>query len=368
METITLETGTTPRVRVVTVGGDLRVVGRSGGMLEAQAPARGDLSVGREGEAIHVTCRVGCLLFLPAGARVEVGAVGGDARLSGLEGETVLGTVGGDLNLRSVGAVRLDRVAGDLRLVSGRGAVSAVWIGGDARIENLEGDLRLDLVEGDLHLRQQRGGAQARAGGDVHGELSPPAGSNSRLECSGDLVCRLPAEASVAVTYRAGGEARVAPSVRDRAAGASGQARIGAGEAELELTSGGDLRLELTGGGSAGLTDEWRQDLEARIEAEVEAALGEIERGQQWTGLLRDDIAERIRTSMARARRGVHRAGRGAEPGRRREVHVSLGESTGEPASDLSDQERLAVLRMVEAGTLTVEQAEQLFQAMEGGE
>ena len=48
METITLEVGATPRVRVPSVGGDLRIVGRSGALLESRARARGYLSVGPE--------------------------------------------------------------------------------------------------------------------------------------------------------------------------------------------------------------------------------------------------------------------------------------------------------------------------------
>lgn len=363
METITLEVGPRPRVRVPSVGGDLRIVGRSGGMLEAQAPARGDLTLERQAEAVVITSRVGCLLFIPAGARVEVGAVGGDARLSGLEGEASLETVGGDVNLRSGGATRLDRVAGDLRLVGGRGALTAGWIGGDARVENLEADLVLERVEGDLHVRQLRGAVRALSGGDAHAELWLPPGSHSRLEGSGDLTCRLAPDSSVSVSYRAGGEARVALPLAGRAAGASGEARIGEGAAALELASGGDLRLEVVGRASAGLTEEWRQDLAARIEAEVEAALSDFERTQPVSGMLRQDVAARIRDSMARARRRP-RFGRAAD--RPREVSVSLGEAAA-AGGEIGEAERLAVLRMVEAGKLTVEQAEQLFRAMEGG-
>ena len=135
METITLEVGESPRVRVTSVGGDLRIVGRGGSLLEAQAPSREHLTVSREAEQIVVASRFGCLLFLPAGAQLEIGAVGGDARLSGITGKASLATVGGDVNLRSGGAARLGRLAGDLRVVGGRGALTAEWVGGDARVE-----------------------------------------------------------------------------------------------------------------------------------------------------------------------------------------------------------------------------------------
>jgi len=366
METITLEVGESPRVRVRSVGSDLRIVGRSGGGLEAQAPSRGDLTVTREAEAVVVSSRVGCLLFLPAGAVVEVGAVGGDARLSGMSGAASLDTVGGDLNLRGMGAVRLGRVAGDVRLVQAGGLLSAEWIGGDAHLESLQAELELGMVEGSLFLRHQRGGVRAKAHGDVHAELALPAGSRSRLHTSGDLICRLPPDASVSIDYRSGGDARVALPLQARVAKTSGAATLGAGEANLDLESGGDLRLELMGGGTSGLNEAWRQDLEARIEAEVEAALSEFERSQRLPGIMRADIAERIRSSMGRARRRAHRLGRAADGGRVPEVRVSVGDPTGEAAGEIGDEERLAILRMVESGTLTVEQAEQLFRAMGG--
>lgn len=366
METITLEVGEVPRVRVRSVGSDLRIVGRSGVGLEAQAPSRGDLTVTRETDAVVISSRVGCLIFLPADAVVEVGAVGGDARLSGMSGAAGLDTVGGDLNLRGMGAVRIGRVAGDLRVVQARGPLSADWIGGDAHIESLQADVEIGVVEGSLSLRHQRGAVRANAHGDVHAELALPAGSRSRVQASGDLICRLPPDASVSIEYRSGGDARVTLPSQARPAKSAGTATLGACEANLELESAGDLRLELMGGGTSGLNEEWRQDLEARIEAEVEAALTDIERSQRLPGVMRDDIAERIRSSMARARRRAHRLGRATDGGRLHEVRVSVGEPAGGAADETSDEERLAILRMVESGTLSVEQAELLFRALDG--
>lgn len=369
METITFEVGKAPRVRVQSVGSDLRVVGRSGGTLEAQAPSRGDLSVTREGDEVVVSSRVGCLLFVPDGARIEVGAVGGDARLSGMTGEASLTTVGGDLNLRGIGAVRLGRVAGDVRLVQAGGPLAAEWIGGDARIENLQADLELGQVEGSLFLRHIRGAVRVQTHGDVHAELTPPPGSRSRVKAGSDLTCRLAPDASVLVNYRAEGDVRVGLPSHARAVGTTGSAQLGGGEAALDLECGGDLRLETTGGGGAGLNDEWRQDLEARIEAEVESALADIERSQRlrgMPGMMRDDIAAHIRVSMGKARRRAHRLGRAAEAGRPRDVRISFGEPPAGSA-EVGDEERLAILRMVESGAITVEQAEQLFRAMEGG-
>jgi hypothetical protein len=369
METITLEIGETPRIRVQSVGGDLRIVGRSGSLLEAQAPSRESLTVTREGEQVVVASRAGCLLFLPAGAQLEIGAVAGDARLSGLTGNASLATVGGDVNLRGMGAIHLGRVAGDVRIVRAVGAVAAEWIGGDGRLEGLQAELEIGLAEGTLSIRHARNAVRVEAHGDVHAELTPPPGSQSRLKAGGDLTCRLAPDASVRVSYRADGDARVGFPSQVRTAGSEGTAQLGSGEARLELESAGDLRVELIGVGAAGLNEEWRQDLETRIEAEVDAALADVERRERLSGLsslMRDDIAERIRVSMSRARRRTNRAGRGAEAGAAHDVRIHFGEPVAGTTA-VGDEERLEILRMVERGAISVEQAEQLFRAMEGG-
>jgi SHOCT-like domain len=365
METITLEVGEHPRVRVQTVGGDLRIVGRTGGLLEAQAPSREDLTVTREADQVVVASRHGCLVFLPAGAELEIGTVDGDARLSGITGRVSLASVSGDLNLRSMGTVSLGRSAGDVRIVQAMGAVTAEWIGGDVRLENLQAELEFELVEGALSMAHVSGAALVHARGDVRAELAPPPGSHSSLRAEGDLLCLLPRDASVSLSYQADGDARVSLPMHVRAEASSGTAQIGAGEARVELACAGDLRIGLIGGG-AGLNEEWRQNLEARIEAEVDAALAGEEWGQVLgglSGIMREDLAERIRASISKARR---RAGRAAESGGAHDVRIHVGESAAAGMA-VGEEERLEILRMVERGAITVEQAEQLFRAMEGG-
>ncbi len=54
METVTLEVGASPRVRFTTVSGDLRLTGREGTTLEAQASERGGLSAKPVGDRIEI--------------------------------------------------------------------------------------------------------------------------------------------------------------------------------------------------------------------------------------------------------------------------------------------------------------------------
>ena len=114
METIKLEVGETPTVKVEVIGGDHRLSGRQDTQFEAQAPERGTLTVDHDGDQIQVSCRSGCLIFLPAAAKVEVEQVGGDARVIGLTSDLMMKTVGGDLSLRRVARATFELIGGDL--------------------------------------------------------------------------------------------------------------------------------------------------------------------------------------------------------------------------------------------------------------
>src|SRR3972149_1954091 len=114
VEIVSQDVGTTPKVRLVAIGGDLRLTGREGTTLEAQAPPRGDLEVRSVAGTIEVSSRAACLIFLPEGTQVSGDAVGGDVRIAGLRGDLKLGTVGGDLSLRRVGRCEIGRAAGNL--------------------------------------------------------------------------------------------------------------------------------------------------------------------------------------------------------------------------------------------------------------
>jgi hypothetical protein len=77
MDTAHMELKPGTHVRVLAIGGDLRLTGGDARRLEAKAGRRGGLRVTSHGEAVELTCESGCLIFLPSDCAVEVGTVGG---------------------------------------------------------------------------------------------------------------------------------------------------------------------------------------------------------------------------------------------------------------------------------------------------
>ena len=76
----------------------------------------------------------------------------------------------------------------------------------------------------------------------------------------------------------------------------------------------------------------------------------------------------RARRSAARAKRASLKASRKARKAARgRRVSVDFGLDLGSKSRrDVSDEERLSILRMLEKGTITVDEAEKLLQTLEG--
>jgi hypothetical protein len=115
---------------------------------------------------------------------------------------------------------------------------------------------------------------------------------------------------------------------------------------------------------------EWAADMRTRIEAQVDAALAEVEASlgsldAPGLGIDADRMRARMRRAAERAHRRAERARHGPETNQRR-VDINFG-PFGTARPSVNDEEGLTVLRMLEQGTISLEEAERLLQALEGG-
>jgi len=343
MENVHQEVGPRPRVRISSVDGDLRVTGRAGTRLEAQAGSRGGLIVQSRGDVVEVTSRTGCLVFLPEDSQLEIGRVNGDVRLADLSGRISVERVGGDLVLRKVGTTQVGEVAGGLVARRLTGDLLLRRGGGDALLEHVRGPVTIEDLGGDLRASQVEAAIKVRLAGDAWLEWMPPAGSDSRVEASGDMVCRFLASASARISARAGGDL----SLLGDTAAAAGSATLGSGAASVDLSTGGDLLVTRAGA-------EFTSDLAEEISAQVDVTLADVEAGLEGMdlsslGLDSKDLRDKVHHALTGALRQARRGSKSPDPG----------------AAASGDQERLAILRMLEAGKINVDQAEGLLRALE---
>lgn len=374
METLKIEVGAKPKVRITSIGGDLRLTGREGAALEAHAPVDGKLSVTKENDEVLVTCRSGCLVFLPSDSQVQVESIGGDLRAIGLSADLQLGTVGGDCSLRRLGKVTIDRIGGDLDVRKLEGDFIMTSGGSDGVISHVQGAVKIDTLGGDLTLRRVEGDVEVDVGGDVSVRLSPQKKGKSVVSAGGDLACQLPEEASATITAKAGGDLQFSGVEQSESKGAGKELRIGKGEAKLDLSAGGDLWLNTDSHSFTDMDLDLGESIAARIEskmADLDARFGASDSG--FSTFDSDRLGERIRSVVSRSMRKAAKAQRRAE--RHSERHAerarsrghsffpSFGAQAGEPASE---EERMSILRMLEQGKISVDEAEQLLKALEG--
>jgi len=386
METVLFEVGENPKIKILSIGGDLRLSGRESKQFEAKAPTGAGLVGEQKKDWIEIKCPEDCLIFLPRGSQVECESIGGDIRATNLTEGLLIKSVGGDVGLRSSGKAVFETIGGDLHARKQRDHLSVDRLGGDAVVDRISGDVRLRSVGGDLSLRRVDGLVEAVVGGDASISFTT-LGEKIVVNAGGDLSCHLPSDASAQVQATAGGDLHIPKGIIQVEKSEGGLVyQFGEGEVEISLTAGGDMWV----GGIEGMQDldfsSLGTSIAEQVESEVEAGLAEMEARLEALGaglgtFDSDRIGEQVRRSVSRARRNAARtrqraarakrkAQKAAEKvrsasGKRRvrvDFDLDMGGKRGQP---VSDEERLAILRMLEKGTITVDEAEKLLQALE---
>lgn len=376
------QTGT-PRLVIDHVGGSLRLRGWDRRAISAE----GDRAEIREAEdgRFNVNGAGDLTVRVPVDTEIALTTVGGDAKITGVEGSVTIGNVGGDLVLRKIGPVTIDNIGGDLHLKSAGGDVRIQHVGGDATIREVEGQVFIVAVGADLYLRDVNGPAEVeRIGSDLVLSTAYVPGAVYRFHVGSDIVCRIPPDQDVRFRILGCDDLTVdAPDAEVVEGGQYEEIVCGTGAALVELQAGGEIRL-------VGQDEDYLMAINVQLEEELEARLSGLEEklSEQLAGL--DEIlAEKARHIRERAEREAERAMRKSERvlrqaernnkmeqgKRKRGFTLTFGGEIPrpprppvppQPHDPVTDEERLIILRMVEAGQISVEEAEKLLAALEG--
>jgi hypothetical protein len=144
--------------------------------------------------------------------------------------------------------------------------------------------------------------------------------------------------------------------------------RLGDGQGDVDLTAGADLWLRV-GQSETRYADDWAAEMKREAKAraaEMESRVGAIVEGAFIFDAGR--IGERVRRSVSRAHRKAEKARKRSAmyaTANLNNVRMSAGRFGSSPV-EVSDEERMAILRMVEDGKINVEEAERLLSALEG--
>ncbi len=319
------------------VRGDARLEELAGQVLLNQADA--DLRVERVAE-----------LRIAAGCQGDVRFVDG--------GLFSAATVAGDLRVVNAGRVEVGILHGDLWAEKVAGAVTVERAAGDARLSDIHGPVTLQAVAGDLRAQGLNAGLTAgRINGDVL--LGGPftAGSEYALVADGDIHLDLPADADALLAVRAGGRIRSDLSLTPAADGTpTFSATLGQGACRILLTGRGDVRITQEGAPKKAKTS-YRDEPFTEL-----GNLGERIRQQVAASLAAAGI--NIETGERSWSWGWNYGRRGRSPIPPEPPRPPSPPERPKAPPRATTEEQLAILKMVEEGRITPEEADRLLRAL----
>lgn len=361
-------------------------------------------------------------------SELSVGEAFGDCDLHTSAARISIGLVRGSLDAEeTAGALTIKEAKGDVRLTNVGGPIDLGQVVGDLRARDVEGDLKLGTVQGDVRVRDAGDmitieqvvgdfrGTDLRAGMSVHalGDLTLKtvlaSGADYLGFAQGDISAYVPANSSARFTLKAkGGISTRLLRIEEMESGCV-EGQMGSGEARVVLESDGHLALKPIGSSESDFAEfgaqfgefgaqfgEFGESIAAQVEAqiaeqlqgmrfddlaraEMEKAMAKLERdmahlqheagerARRRAEELSRKVQEKARRAQERAQQAANRAAKHAEK-RKRQFHFYMDAERPDQRSrsKVSEEEQLSILRMLQEGKITTEEAELLLKALEG--
>ncbi len=312
----------------------------------------------------------------------------GDAVVRNAE-DVTLNDVHGNLVTRNInGSLSINEVYGDLNMRNINGDVGVQLVRGNARVKNVNGQVMMERVQGDLRV------------------IGPLSEGKHALSAAGNLTFYWPANTPLNLEATAAQIINRLPLEDVVQDGKSLSGRIGEGSTAVTLQAQGELRLKETaedyewgvmfGGDAHDFDFNFDFDFEGigeRIRAEMDSHVaritGDLEQrfGPDFAQRIAEKVSREAERAAARAEREAERAAARAERAAERaqreaERHAERFARTGfrhggrhvppvppvppqSPVREVSAEEQLKILRMVENGTISPEEANMLLKALE---
>ena len=354
----------------ITCQGDLQITGAQDNVVVIDIDDNSAAShVERQDEAFQITALRDCDITCPIGSTITIDHASGDLRVLQVEGGLTIDTVNGDAVLHDVGSTTIKAVQGDLSLRDAGGDVQIDVVRGDAKLKRVDGNTAINKVAGDFVANDLGGGlAVGNVGGDAALQTSLAAGQTYAVKAGGDVILRVEGGGGQ-FALNCKGDLRVRlPMTNWTGNERSATGTYGDGSAQVTLMANGDL-LVLPGTAGARFDPDV---LSEQVEAMIESAMSQFE--TQMSQVQRN-LEQRFGKFDKHAEKAAERAARSAERAKRRAERAAgswsftVGrppEPPTPPSEPVTDQERLMILKMVEDGKITADQAAQLLSALEG--
>ncbi len=372
----TLSVGSTPRIVIEAVNGDFSVVGWDAEELLVKADDE-NIRIRQDNQTAYFSCNDDLTLRVPRGSSLEVQTVSGDMTLRGVTGQVELKEVQGDLSIRDVGSVVIERVNADFSLRGATGNLRIKKVNADASVRDVAGNVAIELVASDFVARGIGGNLKATVGADAVVYIDPKDDHEYAVNAGDDILAVLPPDANATLNLT-GDEIEVDLSEVSKEDATSLIVKLGDGSAKISLSAGGELRVS-------------EQDKASETADEFGNLAGAMfdwnDFGRDFGRELSDKISQRVNAATRRAERKAREAEKkmrhielrmthhGPTPPlpprppsfRSSNIGVNISE-TPESRQPVSDEERMTILKMLQEKKITSEEADKLLSALEGGE
>lgn len=406
-----VETGKTPQIRVIDCSGDLIVQSWS----ETAVLIKGDYVLEELEYGWSLSGSGDLRLTVPSAAALAFETVHGDAKIKQVTGDLSMSSIHGDLVLLGVGMLKVGEVQGDLDAKKGLGPLNMGIINGDAIIRQVDDSVALETVAGDLVLRTINGNVAVgqvmgdsnlgdvagavsvaesmrdvnlkmvngpvnikKAAGDIRLKGGVGKGDHN-LRANGDIVVRWPLGRSLNLVAAADQIENRLPLTDLVEKDGSLVGRIGEGETAVNLSAGGRIILK-PAQAENGKWEGYQGDafnmnyvfdfetLGAQISAKVNEQISRV--ASELESAFGPDFADQMAAKFSRqTERAAAHAERAAERARRH--HARYAPPPPRPPAPAPDAnkataaEQLKILRMVEKGAISPEEASMLLDALE---
>ncbi len=355
---------------------------------------------------VYITVNAACSMTVPEKSSLEIEKGMGSIKITGVHNKIRIEKALGNLVLNDVGEVKVEKIGGNFAVhqasggvhvekvggnlfLSDLGSFAGEKIGGNCTAKAIRGDFVLEKMGGEFkgqdiagHLRVERAGGSftARAvmltgslhtGGDIRLMDFDLAESQLDLRAGGDIHLEL-------------GEDFTAANFVMRSAGQD--IRIKLNDDDISMTAhnydysmdGAEREVEIAAGGSISLSE--LADSEGDVVGDLsdnfvyeESAFSELIRERVESATRRAEAkvkAAEVRLDQIRERVEKHRGfninvdlGGGDRSERPEQPVPPVSRPAGKKGA--SDEERLMILKMLQDKKITVDEAEQLFKALE---
>ncbi len=313
---------------------------------------------------------------------VKIGEVYGDLAAKNIDGNLSVEKVYGDTAVRNCGDLAVGAVYGDLIAKGVQGMAQLAEVMGDVILRSVSGDVSLKKGLRDVNLRGLNGDMNtiSHAAGDIRlrGPLNP--GQHS-FKAGGDIVLYWPTNADLSVTA-AGSQIKNRLPLEDVIeADGSLVGRMGDKGTAVSLESKGRIILKALQSGKEKWADSGQFDFDFDFDAEGlgaminEQMLGHVNRltadlEMKFGPDFSEKITQKVELAAQKAEKAAERALRQAERSlkrswRRPPAPPRAPKPPTPPKTRASSEEQLKILKMVENGIISPDEAGTLLEALE---